>query len=137
MVRPICRDVMLLSRKSVAAGKEDIQTAIDLADTLRANSARCVGMAANMIGVLKNIIAVQTDNGIVVMLNPVIVGHSKESYEASEGCLSLSGERQTLRYKTVTVEYRDLNMKKQRGMYKDFTAQIIQHEIDHLSGILI
>lgn len=75
MVRPICRDVMLLSRKSTAAGKEDIQTALDLADTLRANSARCVGMAANMIGVLKNIIAVQTDNGIVVMLNPVIVGH--------------------------------------------------------------
>lgn len=128
---------MLLSRKSTAAGKEDIQTALDLADTLRANSARCVGMAANMIGVLKNIIAVQTDNGIVVMLNPVIVGHSKESYEASEGCLSLNGERQALRYKTVTVEYKDLNMKKQRGIYKDFTAQIIQHEIDHLSGILI
>lgn len=137
MVRPICRDVMLLSRKSVAAGKEDIQTALDLADTLRANSARCVGMAANMIGVLKNIIAVQTDNGIVVMLNPVIVGHSKESYEASEGCLSLSGERMAVRYNSIAVEYRDLNMKKQRGMYKDFTAQIIQHEIDHLSGILI
>ena len=137
MVRPICRDVMLLSRKSTAAGKEDIQTALDLADTLRANSARCVGMAANMIGVLKNIIAVQTEKGIVIMLNPVIVGHSKESYEASEGCLSLSGERTAQRYNTVTVEYRDLNMKKQRGIYKDFTAQIIQHEIDHLSGILI
>ncbi len=137
MVRPICRDVLLLSRKSEAAGKEDIQTAIDLADTLRANSSRCVGMAANMIGVLKNIIAVATDNGIVVMLNPVIVGHSKESYEASEGCLSLSGERTAKRYKSVAVEYRDLNMKKQRGMYTDFTAQIIQHEIDHLSGILI
>ena len=137
MVRPICRDVLLLSRKSEAAGKEDIQTAIDLADTLRANSSRCVGMAANMIGVLKNIIAVATDNGIVVMLNPVIVGHSKESYEASEGCLSLSGERTAKRYKSVAVEYRDLNMKKQRGMYTDFTAQIIQHEIDHLSGIII
>ena len=137
MVRPICRDVLLLSRKSEAAGKEDIQTAIDLTDTLRANSSRCVGMAANMIGVLKNIIAVATDNGIVVMLNPVIVGHSKESYEASEGCLSLSGERTAKRYKSVAVEYRDLNMKKQRGMYTDFTAQIIQHEIDHLSGILI
>lgn len=137
MVRPICRDVLLLSRKSEAAGKEDIQTAIDLADTLRANSARCVGMAANMIGVLKNIIAVSTDNGIVVMFNPVIVGHSKESYEASEGCLSLSGERTAKRYKSVAVEYRDLNMKKQRGIYTNFTAQIIQHEIDHLSGILI
>ena len=137
MVRPICRDVLFLSRKSEAAGKEDLQTAIDLADTLRANSARCVGMAANMIGVLKKIIAVQTDNGILIMLNPVIVGHSKESYEASEGCLSLNGERMTKRYKNITVEYRDMNMKKQRGIYVDFTAQIIQHEIDHLNGIII
>ena len=137
MIRPICRDVLLLSRKSTAAGKEDLQTAIDLADTLRANSARCVGMAANMIGVLKNIIAVQTEKGIVVMINPVIVAHSKESYEASEGCLSLNGERMAKRYKNISVEYRDMNMKKQRGMYSDFTAQIIQHEIDHLNGILI
>lgn len=137
MIRPICRDVLLLSRKSTAAGKEDLQTAIDLADTLRANSARCVGMAANMIGVLKNIIAVQTEKGIVVMINPVIVAHSKESYEASEGCLSLNGERMAKRYKNISVEYRDMNMKKQRGMYSDFTAQIVQHEIDHLNGILI
>ena len=137
MIRPICRDVLLLSRKSTAAGKEDLQTAIDLADTLRANSARCVGMVANMIGVLKNIIAVQTEKGIVVMINPVIVAHSKESYEASEGCLSLNGERMAKRYKNISVEYRDMNMKKQRGMYSDFTAQIIQHEIDHLNGILI
>lgn len=137
MVRPICRDVLFLSRKSETAGKEDIPTAIDLADTLRANSARCVGMAANMIGVLKKIIAVQTENGILVMLNPVIAGHSKESYEASEGCLSLTGERTAKRYERITVEYRDLSMKKQRGMYEGFTAQIIQHEIDHLSGIII
>ena len=94
-------------------------------------------MAANMIGVLKKIIAVQTDSGILIMLNPVIVAHSKESYEASEGCLSLNGERMTKRYKTITVEYRDMNMKKQRGIYVDFTAQIIQHEIDHLNGIII
>ena len=137
MVRPICRDVLLLSRKSEVAGKEDIQTAIDLADTLRANSARCVGMAANMIGVLKKIIAVQTDSGILIMLNPVIVAHSKESYEASEGCLSLTGERTAKRYERITVEYKDLSMKKQRGVYEGFTAQIIQHEIDHLSGIII
>ena len=137
MVRPICRDILFLSRKSETAGKEDIPTAIDLADTLRANSARCVGMAANMIGVLKRIIAVQTENGILVMLNPVIAGHSKESYEASEGCLSLTGERTAKRYERITVEYRDLSMKKQRGMYEGFTAQIIQHEIDHLSGIII
>lgn len=137
MVRPICRDVLFLSRKSETAGKEDIPTAIDLADTLRANSARCVGMAANMIGVLKKIIAVQTESGILIMLNPVIVGRSKESYEASEGCLSLTGERTAKRYERITVEYKDLSMKKQRGIYEGFTAQIIQHEIDHLSGIII
>lgn len=137
MVRPIIKDVLFLSRKSEPAGKEDIKTALDLADTLRANSSRCVGMAANMIGVLKRIIAVQTDSGILIMLNPVITAHSKESYEASEGCLSLSGERTAKRYERITVEYKDLSMKKQRGMYDGFTAQIIQHEIDHLFGILI
>lgn len=137
MVRPIIKDVLILSRKSEPAGNEDIKTALDLADTLRANSARCVGMAANMIGVLKRIIAVQTDSGILIMLNPVITAHSKESYEASEGCLSLSGERTAKRYERITVEYKDLSMKKQRGMYDGFTAQIIQHEIDHLFGILI
>ena len=137
MIRPICRDVLFLSRKSETAGKEDIPAAIDLADTLRANSARCVGMAANMIGVLKRIIAVQTENGILIMLNPVIAGHSKESYEASEGCLSLTGERTAKRYERITVEYRDLSMKKQRGVYEGFTAQIIQHEIDHCNGIII
>lgn len=137
MVRPIIKDVLILSRKSEPAGNDDIKTALDLADTLRANSARCVGMAANMIGVLKRIIAVQTDSGILIMLNPVITAHSKESYEASEGCLSLSGERTAKRYERITVEYKDLSMKKQRGMYDGFTAQIIQHEIDHLFGILI
>lgn len=137
MVRPIIKDVLFLSRKSEPAGKEDIKTALDLADTLRANSSRCVGMAANMIGVLKRIIAVQTDSGILIMLNPVITAHSKESYEASEGCLSLSGERTAKRYERITVEYKDLSMKKQRGVYEGFTAQIIQHEIDHLFGILI
>lgn len=137
MVRPVIKDVLFLSRESEPAGKEDIKTALDLADTLRANSSRCVGMAANMIGVLKRIIAVQTDSGILIMLNPVITAHSKESYEASEGCLSLSGERTAKRYERITVEYKDLSMKKQRGMYDGFTAQIIQHEIDHLFGILI
>lgn len=125
MVRPIIKDVLFLSRKSEPAGKEDIKTALDLADTLRANSSRCVGMAANMIGVLKRIIAVQTDSGIIIMLNPVITAHSKENYEASEGCLSLSGERTAKRYERITVEYKDLSMKKQRGMYDGFTAQTI------------
>lgn len=137
MVRPIMRDVLFLSRKSEQATKEDLKTALDLADTLRANSARCVGMAANMIGVSKAIIAVCSDNGIMLMLNPVITAHSKECYEASEGCLSLSGERTAKRYERITVEYRDLSMKKQRGVFEGFTAQIIQHEIDHINGMLI
>lgn len=137
MVRPIMRDVMFLSRKSEMAKREDLPAAQDLVDTLRANSAHCVGMAANMIGVLKRIIAVQAGLGYLVMLNPVICAHSKESYTAVEGCLSLSGERKTKRYESITVEYRDMQYNKQCGTFSGFTAQIIQHEIDHCSGILI
>lgn len=137
MVRPIMRDVLFLSRKSELAKREDLPVAQDLADTLRANSTRCVGMAANMIGVLKRIIVVQMGLGCMVMLNPVITAHSKESYEAVEGCLSLSGERKTRRYESITVEYRDMQYNKQRGTFEGYTAQIIQHEIDHCNGILI
>lgn len=137
MVRPIMRDVMFLSRKSEMAKREDLPVAQDLADTLRANSAHCVGMAANMIGVLKRIIVVQAGLGCMVMLNPVICAHSKESYIAEEGCLSLSGMRKTQRYESITVEYRDMQYNKQRGTFSGFTAQIIQHEIDHCNGIII
>ncbi len=137
MVRPVMRDMMFLSRKSETAKKEDLPVAQDLLDTLRANSEHCVGMAANMIGVLKRIIVFQAGPGYMVMFNPVICAHPKESYTAEEGCLSLSGVRKTQRYESITVEYRDMQYNKKRGTFSGFTAQIIQHEIDHCNGIII
>lgn len=137
MVRPIMRDMMFLSRKSTPATKADLPVAQDLADTLRAHSHECVGMAANMIGVSKRIIVVAVGVANVVMINPVITAHSKEQYETEEGCLSLTGVRKTKRYESVTVEYCDMQMVKRRGTFTGFTAQIIQHELDHCNGIII
>ena len=137
MVKPINKDVMILMRKAAPADKTDLQTADDLLDTLKANSERCVGMAANMIGMPKAIIAVSVGMIPVVMLNPKIVSHSAESYETEEGCLSLTGVRKVKRYHTITVEYQDKKIKKHSGTYSGFTAEIIQHEIDHLYGKII
>ncbi len=138
MVRNITRDILFLKRKSVPAKncKEDLATANDLLETLSANRERCVGMAANMIGENKNIIAVTIGFFNIVMFNPKIVSKSGE-YETEEGCLSLDGVRKTKRYEEIEVEYLDISFKKQRKKYSGFTAQIIQHEIDHLSGIII
>lgn len=138
MVRNITRDVLFLKRKSVPAKncKEDLATANDLLETLSANRERCVGMAANMIGENKDIIAVTVGFFNIVMFNPKIVSKSGE-YETEEGCLSLDGIRKTKRYEEIEVEYLDISFKKQRKKYSGFTAQIIQHEIDHLSGIII
>ena len=135
--KKIVKDIMFLRLKSVPATKEDSAAAQDLADTLRANSERCVGLAANMIGVRKNIIIVQTQLAPIIMLNPRITAHSDKSYEAEEGCLSLEGTRKTLRYEKITVEYCDTAMKKHTGSFSGFTAQIIQHEIDHCNGKII
>ena len=137
MVREIIKDTFILMKKSERADKSDWQTARDLLDTLNANRERCVGLAANMIGVNKTIIAVQMGIVPVVMINPVIVSHSKESYETEEGCLSLEGVRKTKRWNEIEVEYYDMMMKSHRNQYKGFTAQIIQHEIDHCNGIII
>ena len=137
MVREIVKDVMVLMRKSETADKEDLQTARDLLDTLNANKEICVGLAANMIGVHKNIIAVQMGMVPVIMINPNIISHSKESYEIEEGCLSLDGVRKTVRWKEIEVEYSDMFLKKHKNKYRDFTAEIIQHEIDHCNGIVI
>ena len=137
MVKNIVRDHMLLMKKSTPANKSDLQTARDLIDTLNYHSADCVGMAANMIGVSKNIIVISAAGVPVVMLNPRIVNHSAESYGAEEGCLSLDGTRTTVRWYTVEVEYFDMTMKKKKSKYSGFTAQIIQHEIDHCKGIII
>ena len=109
---------------------------IDLADTLRANADRCVGMAANMIGVSRRVIAFFSGPAVVVMLDPEILGSSGE-YEAEEGCLSLPGVRKAKRYKKITVRYRDLSLRARTGTFEGFTAQIVQHEIDHCKGILI
>ena len=137
MVRPIVRDVLFLRRKSLTADKNDLHIAKDLLDTLKANSETCVGMAANMIGELKCIMAVLDKNEYIVLINPVITDHSKKFYETEEGCLSLSGTRKTLRLEEITVEYYDKKFKKKRQNFKGVTAQIIQHEYDHFEGILI
>ena len=118
-------------------GKSDLQVAIDLIDTLRANADICVGMAANMIGVNKRIIVFSIGPVIIPMINPVITKKSKETYQAEESCLSLSGTRKTIRHQQIEVEYLDMNFKKQKQSYSDFPAQIIQHEIDHCDGIVI
>lgn len=136
MVRDIVRDVILLGRKSQAASREDLPTAQDLLDTLAAHRQECVGMAANMIGVLKNIIVVHTAQGDEVFINPVIEKKS-DPYTTEEGCLSLTGMRQTTRYRKIVVVYEDMKLKKRRQTYTGWTAQIIQHECDHLDGILI
>lgn len=136
MVKNIMRDPLFLSQKSEIATKEDLQAGRDLMDTLRANKERCVGMAANMIGVKKNIIIVNMGFIDVVMFNPVIVSKS-DPFETEEGCLSLDGVRKTVRYQNIEVEYYDFAWKKQRQKLSGWTAQIVQHEVDHLSGILI
>ena len=136
MIREVCRDVLFLSQKSEPATKDDMQVVQDLLDTLKANEAGCVGMAANMIGVKKRIIVVNMGFLNVAMLNPIIVKKTG-AYETEEGCLSLTGVRKTTRYQEIEVEYYDVNWKKQRGKFTGWTAQIIQHECDHLEGIII
>lgn len=136
MIRPIVKDILFLGQKSEPATKQDLAVGQDLQDTLQANRDRCVGMAANMIGVKKRVIIVNMGMINVVMYNPVIVGKDTP-YETEEGCLSLPGVRKTIRFQNIEVEYLDAGWKKHRQKYSGWTAQIIQHEIDHLSGILI
>ena len=136
MVKKIVRDPMFLQQKSEPATEADKQVIQDLLDTLRANQVRCVGMAANMIGVKKRIIVVAMGPFQFAMVNPVITKRSGE-YKTEESCLSLEGVRPCIRYKEIEVDYLDQDFKPQHGKYKDFTAQIIQHEIDHFDGILI
>ena len=137
MIREIMHEEAFLKQPSVPATKEDVNIAQDLIDTLAAHKERCMGMAANMIGVLKNIIIVNTGNETIVMMNPKIVKTSAKRYKVDEGCLSLEGERETERFESVEVKYRDTEWNKQKQKFSGFTAQIIQHEIDHCKGILI
>lgn len=136
MIRPIMRDVLFLNQKSEQATEADKQVVQDLLDTLKANEEGCVGMAANMIGVKKRIIAVSMGFANIPMINPVIVKKSGP-YETEEGCLSLLGVRKTTRYKDIEVEFLDAGFKKQRQKYSGWIAQIIQHEVDHCNGIVI
>ncbi len=135
-VRPIVKDVRFLSQKSEPATPEDRQTARDLLDTLKAHEADCVGMAANMIGVRKAIIAVNMGMAGIVLFNPKIVRRTAP-YKAEENCLSLTGSRTCTRYQEIEVTYQDMNFHVHRQKFSGRTAQIIQHEVDHLSGILI
>ena len=125
-----------MQQKLEAATDADKQVITDLTDTLKANSDRCVGMAANMIGSRKRIIIVSAGPFSFIMINPVITKKTGK-YETEEGCLSLDGVRPCTRYKEIEVDYLDHNFKRQHGKFVDFTAQIIQHEIDHFEGILI
>ena len=136
MIRPIVKDILFLGQKSEPATKQDLSVGEDLQDTLQANRDRCVGMAGNMIGVKKKIIIVNMGMINVVMYNPAII-RKDTPYETEEGCLSLPGVRKTIRFQNIEVEYLDAGWKKHRQKYSGWTAQIIQHEIDHFEGKII
>ena len=136
MIRPIVKDPIFLSQKSAAATAADLPVVQDLRDTLEAHREGCVGMAANMIGAAKRIIIFDDNGSAVVMLNPEIVRCS-DPYEAEEGCLSLSGTRKARRWRSIKVRYQNERLETRLKTYTGFTAQIIQHEIDHCNGVLI
>ena len=136
MIREICRDETFLAQKAAPATADDLATAQDLLDTLTAHKDGCVGMAANMIGVCKRIIAFGNEGTYMVMFNPVIIRQSGP-YEAEEGCLSLSGVRKTKRFQTVKVQWQNEKFQTRLKTFTGWTAEIIQHEIDHCEGILI
>lgn len=136
MVKPIIKDEMFLAGKSEPATEADRQVINDLVDTLRAHANECAGLAANMIGVRKRIIAINTDFLIIVMNNPVITKKSVP-YDTEEECLSLDGSRSTTRFKNIEVEYDDINFNKRKEKFTGWIAEIIQHEVDHCEGIII
>ena len=136
MIREICKDETFLVQKAAPATADDLATAQDLLDTLTAHKDGCVGMAANMIGVCKRIIAFDNEGTYMVMFNPVIVRQSGP-YEAEEGCLSLAGVRKTKRFQTIKVQWQNEQFQTRLKTFTGWTAEIIQHEIDHCEGILI
>ena len=136
MIKPIVKDILFLGQKSEEATKNDIVVIDDLIDTLSANLEHCVGLAGNMIGAKKRILVFTVGNLIVPMINPVILKKEK-LYETEESCLSLIGFRKMKRYEMIEVEYLDRNFNKQKQVFNGFTAQIIQHEMDHFEGVII
>ena len=137
MVKEIIRDLLFLGQKAEAATKEDISIAEDLLDTLRFHREHCVGMAANMIGERKAIIAIAEGDRFTAMLNPEIVKESPKTYKAMEGCLSIPGEREVERHAWIEVKYRDVDWRKEKRKFTGFEAEIVQHELDHLEGKII
>lgn len=136
MIKEIVKDESLLAQRSEPATEDDKQIAQDLLDTLEANKTGCVGLAANMIGELKNVIVFDNNGTPTIMYNPKII-KSSGKYKVEEGCLSLEGRRETTRFESIQVKYRDINFKPQTRTYTGFTAEIIQHEIDHCMGKII
>ena len=136
MQKPIVRDMFFLAQKSQPTTKDDLNDVRNLLDTFMANRVHCVGMAANMIGVKKRFIVVEFMNMPLIMINPKIVS-KHDRYETEEGCLSLSGMRKAVRYRNITVAYEDMQFVSHTQAFTGFTAQIIQHEIDHCDGIVI
>ena len=136
MVREICKDEAFLDRKAEPATADDLVVAQDLLDTLVAHRDGCVGMAANMIGVNKRIIVFDSEGKYMVMFNPVIVRRSGV-YEAEEGCLSLTGTRKTKRFQTIKVQWQNEKFQTRIKTFTGWTAEIIQHEIDHCEGMII
>ncbi len=137
MIKPIVKDKFLLSQRSAPADKNDLSAAQDLVETIAAHSQECVGMAANMIGVLKRIIVFEEAAKYVVMINPEVKWESPETYVIKESCLCHEGAKEVTRHAAIEVEFLDLRMKKCRRKYGGITAEIIQHELDHLEGILV
>ncbi|OUN83955.1 peptide deformylase [Flavonifractor sp. An52] len=136
MIRDICKDKVFLAQKAEPATPDDVQVAADLLETLEHHKAGCVGMAANMIGINKRIIAFDNEGSYMVMFNPEIVKKS-EPYDAEEGCLSLTGVRPAKRWKTIKVRWQNEKFQERLKTFSGWTAQIIQHEIDHCEGIII
>ncbi|MBM7642893.1 peptide deformylase [Streptococcus loxodontisalivarius] len=136
MIKPICKDTFFLAQTSQEATKDDLYLAQDLQDTLEANKEACVGMAANMIGIKKRVIIINMGLGNLVMFNPVVINKALP-FDAEESCLSLTGSRKTVRYQRLEVSFYDIHWKKQTMLLTGFQAQICQHELDHLEGIVI
>ena len=137
MVKEIVKDEFFLKQKSKECTKEDTYIAQELLETIQAYKAQCVGMAANMIGYQKTMMVVLDEDDYLILINPVILKTSNKTYTTEEGCLSLQGVRKTQRYESIKVSYLDINFKKKIKTFKGYTAQIIQHELDHFEGKII
>lgn len=137
MIKEIVKDEFFLKQKSHECTKEDLYIAQELLETIQAHKEQCVGMAANMIGYQKTMMVVLDEDNYLILINPTILKTSNKTYVTEEGCFSLQGVRKTKRYESIKVSYLDINFKKKIKTFKGYTAQIIQHELDHFEGKII